>query len=264
LSVTISPASHPSVAIVADNNPVCAGEPVQFTATASDAGINPVYSWTRNGVQEGTNDSVFIIDSPLNNDIIACEITVASVCADPATTGSNTVAMTVMDSLKISVTDQVEPICSGTPTVLTPGSSFASYLWSDGSSGPSLTVQDPGTYWVIVTDTAGCTASDSVVVEPCNTVFLSVPNAFTPDNDGTNDRFMAVCSNPGIFSAYEIDIYNRWGQRVFTASSLDDGWDGTCNGKPSPSEVYNYIITYTITEPKIESKQIAGTLMLVR
>jgi gliding motility-associated-like protein len=263
LTVTIIPITNPAITIEAGNNPACAGTAVQFIATVTDGGTAPVYYWTRNGIHVGSDNSIYVSDTPSNNDLINCEITSSNLCADPVTVNSNSIDMIVLDSLKVNLATD-EPLCSGTPTLLSPGSSFASYLWSDGSTGQSITVEDPGVYWVIVTDTAGCTGTDTVVVEPCATMLIIPPNAFTPNSDGLNDRFRVVCSNPAILSGFEINIYNRWGQLIFTGKDIGDGWDGTFNGNPCPMDVYTYIISYTVTEPKIESKQIAGTVTLVR
>jgi gliding motility-associated-like protein len=116
----------------------------------------------------------------------------------------------------------------------------------------------------MVTDTAGCTATDTVVVEPCVTVQVTIPNAFTPNSDGVNDRFRVVSSNPELISAYEIIIYNRWGQQIYTSKDPGNGWDGTMNGNPCTMDVYAYTIIYTVTEPRIESKKISGRVALIR
>jgi gliding motility-associated-like protein len=55
-------------------------------------------------------------------------------------------------------------ICHGSSILLDPGT-FSSYLWQDGSTGPSLDVDQPGTYWVELTDPIGCVYSDTVAIE---------------------------------------------------------------------------------------------------
>jgi gliding motility-associated-like protein len=66
-----------------------------------------------------------------------------------------------------------------------------------------------------------------------------VPNAFTPNGDGTNDSFRVK----GLYIRdYHIKIYDRWGTRIFESSSLNDNWDGTYkHGKPL-MDSYKYII----------------------
>ncbi|MBK9416395.1 MAG: hypothetical protein IPN62_03680 [Flavobacteriales bacterium] len=55
-------------------------------------------------------------------------------------------------------------VCFPAPVTLTPGPGYASYLWSNGSAGPSVAVTGQGTYWVQVTDPGGCVLSDTITV----------------------------------------------------------------------------------------------------
>ena len=87
-----------------------------------------------------------------------------------------------------------------------------------------------------------CSAQDDVLVEEeeeqeVSTVSkLSFPNAFSPNGDGKNDKFMAKeCENIAEFHAY---IFNRWGQKLFEWTDPTDGWDGTHNGNPVKEGVY--------------------------
>ncbi len=65
---------------------------------------------------------------------------------------------------------------------------------------------------------------------------LSFPNAFSPNGDGKNDKFIAKeCQNIVEFHAY---IFNRWGQKLFDWTDSADGWDGTQNGTPVKDGVY--------------------------
>lgn len=71
---------------------------------------------------------------------------------------------------------------------------------------------------------------------------LLIPNAFTPNGDGLNDVFLPE----GLFiEGYELLIFNRWGQQLFTSSDILEGWDGTFSGNPSPPGVYTYRIDAT-------------------
>lgn len=79
--------------------------------------------------------------------------------------------------------------------------------------------------------------SNTVLIQKSTDLF--VPSAFTPNGDGVNDQFQVV--GQGI-DEIEILIYNRWGELIFTSSSVDQQWDGTYKGKESPSGVYVYRI----------------------
>jgi gliding motility-associated-like protein len=92
----------------------------------------------------------------------------------------------------------------------------------------------------------GCAVADSIKITViCNGNNFFIPNTFSPNGDGVNDRF--VVRGKGLNVIPSITIYNRWGQVVFEKSNFaanDDasGWDGTFNGKPAPSDVYIYTV----------------------
>jgi len=139
---------------------------------------------------------------------------------------------------------------------------FVSYSWSDLSTGSSLRVNQPGVYWVTVMDANGCTGKDSIAVtgKEC-LIGLFVPNAFTPNGDGHNDRFKPLLY--GDASNFGFEVFNRWGQRVFaTQSSSMVGWDGTINGTPCPPGTYVWYCRYQIDgQPEALQK---GTVILIR
>lgn len=139
---------------------------------------------------------------------------------------------------------------------------FVSYSWSDLSSGSSLTVKQPGTYWVTVTDENGCVGKDSILVTGKQCLLgLFVPSAFTPNGDGHNDRLRPLCF--GTVRGLYFAVFNRWGQRVFeTQSPTSEGWDGTVNGTPSPSGTYVWYCRYQLDGLPAAIEK--GTFILVR
>ncbi|HMZ47082.1 MAG TPA: gliding motility-associated C-terminal domain-containing protein, partial [Chitinophagaceae bacterium] len=68
---------------------------------------------------------------------------------------------------------------------------------------------------------------------------VGVPNAFTPNGDGINDKIFV--QGFGI-QKMTWRIYNRWGKLLFTGISLGRGWDGKFNGEIQPQDVYNYVL----------------------
>lgn len=143
-----------------------------------------------------------------------------------------------------------------------PGSSVH---WSTGTNTPTLTIQDTGTYWVIVSDPP-CSASDTIHItsEWCDCQ-LMLPNAFSPNNDGLNDYFLPIPQSPECYENgnYTLDIYNRWGQRVYQGRSSSKGWDGTYNGTPADVGTYSYYITYTLGRRGTKHVQ-KGDVALIR
>jgi gliding motility-associated-like protein len=68
---------------------------------------------------------------------------------------------------------------------------------------------------------------------------IFVPNAFTPNPDGHNSTFIIVGS---FIKTYELNIFNRYGEKIYTSNSLDISWDGTYKGKPVQDDAYMYVI----------------------
>jgi len=75
-------------------------------------------------------------------------------------------------------------------------------------------------------------------VEAARRVQLHFPTAFTPNNDGLNDEFKPEYL---FIKVYDLKIYNRWGQLLFSTEDIETGWDGTFNGKKVAAESYTYL-----------------------
>ncbi len=124
----------------------------------------------------------------------------------------------------------------------------STYVWNTGGTGTSITVSpiNNTTYTVTVTDVQGCTGTGQitarVIVIPCTDKEEYLPNAFTPNGDGKND-VLFVKSN--VITEMEFVIYNRWGQEVFNTRRIEEGWDGTFEGKLMTPDVYAYYIRAT-------------------
>ncbi len=102
---------------------------------------------------------------------------------------------------------------------------------------------DAGIYTDTVLTAFGCDSIiiTTVAIEPLNGVFAEVPNVFTPNDDGKNDFF--VVGNSGYcVESYSILVYNRWGQKVFESTNIDESWDGRISGNIAAAGTYFYII----------------------
>lgn len=104
-----------------------------------------------------------------------------------------------------------------------------------------------GSYPFTITDSRNCTLIDSVILHEAKTCAFYEPNAFTPNGDGINDVFRLSEYCGGII-AYEMKIFNRWGNHIFTSRDITIGWDGKINGKEQSSDIYYYTVSYTCNE----------------
>jgi gliding motility-associated-like protein len=93
-----------------------------------------------------------------------------------------------------------------------------------------------------VIDEKGCIDTISKVIHIYEELNVFIPNMFTPNGDGINDTWKPKISE---FSkeGYQMSIFDRWGQRIFHTTNVDDTWDGTVNGKlVAPNTIYSYRI----------------------
>jgi gliding motility-associated-like protein len=135
------------------------------------------------------------------------------------------------------------------------------YLWSDQSTGPQLTVSQPGLYSLNVTDSNLCVGHDSILIAQKQCIEgLFVPNAFTPNGDGRNDSFRAYLS--GNINGFRFTIYNRWGSKVFETKTVGQGWDGTYNGTAAGTGTFIWYCRYQLDGQPEKIKK--GTVMLLR
>ncbi len=135
--------------------------------------------------------------------------------------------------------------------------------WSDGSNGKSLRVTQGGTYWITVT-AGGCKESDTVQVSSgyCDCI-ISIPSAFSPNGDSKNDKFKALIQPGCELYSFQLTIFNRWGDRVFTTKNSWEAWDGLYKGLQASADTYMYVVEYT-GGIKGSKHKITGDVTLVR
>jgi gliding motility-associated-like protein len=152
-------------------------------------------------------------------------------------------------------------ICSYGEVVLQPLKSYTDYVWSTGSTGSSILVTQPGTYWLQAKATSGCEGKDSVVVtsKKCNQG-LYAPNTFSPNNDGKNDVFRPMLF--GKIRKFKFMVYNRWGQLLFTSIDPLRGWDGKYMNRSQANEVYVWVCEYQLEGDVVKVER--GTVAIVR
>ena len=95
-------------------------------------------------------------------------------------------------------------------------------------------------YTVKATTKEGCVGTDNILVKILKMApDILVPSGFTPNNDGLNDILKPVLI--GIVKFDYFNIYNRWGQMIFSTSENGKGWDGTISGSAQNSGAYVYM-----------------------
>jgi gliding motility-associated-like protein len=228
---------------------ICSGQAVSFTATVMNGSANPVFKWLVNGDSTGDDSSMFTRSNFLNGDVVTCLITADDACG---LAKSNSIPLTVSIPPVIQP-GQIFTISRGGSLTLDPvvSGTVNTWAWSPGSWLSDSTIADPVadppasvTYTLMVEANGGCGDTATILVD----VFtpLAIPNAFTPNGDGRNDRFY-VLGGPVNSVVETFDVFNRWGQAVFRVHDVAPGdagagWDGRVNGSPAPPGTYVYLV----------------------
>ncbi len=143
----------------------------------------------------------------------------------------------------------------------------ARYNWIPSSGLSDAIVYNPvfnytstQQYLVQVTTMEGCSFTDTLLVRVFSEKQIFVPDLFSPNGDGKNDRLTPIFS--GINRLKTFRVFNRWGQIVFQTSKIGDGWDGTLRGTNQPVETYTWMVEALDVDDQIITK--TGTVILVR
>jgi gliding motility-associated-like protein len=215
---------HPKPAVdLGGDTSVCLGDVAVFNAGSGFS----AYLW-----QDGSDGPVYYAGS---SGVYWCRVTDALNC-----TGTDSVRLQILPVPYVELGDSLY-ICNGSTVMLEAGQGDGqfTYEWHDGTTGSYHIAYETGLYWVVVGNDA-CSATDSVMVLECTNIW--VPTAFTPNNDGQNEYFKAESSEELI--KFQLYIYNRLGQLIFSADNISQKWDGTFRGQACPEDVYTWVIYF--------------------
>jgi len=244
-SITLTVNPNPIISISALPNPICLGEPSTLTANSNMPSTS--YNWFNN-----SNTNSVIVSPGLTTYYYV--IGTANNCKD-----SVGITLVVRPDQTIDLGADAY-LCKGDAINLSAPNLLGAYLWSNGSNATTITITEPGIYWLRV-DNSGCITSDTIVYKPCSEIW--VPNVMTPNADGKNDSFKPVTSQIDDLTIY---IYNRWGTLIFQTTDFATGWNGTIQGKNASDGVYYWVIRYkdNRTNSPETLKEIHGTVTLLR
>lgn len=129
-------------------------------------------------------------------------------------------------------------------TLYLQGSGAEIYLWSPSkglsdpnNQNPSANITENSEYVLLAKTKEGCSDTDTINIKVYSVdPDLYVPTAFTPNGDGVNDEFKPILL--GVKRLDYFNIFNRWGQLLYSSTSGKKGWDGTFNGKAQDPGTY--------------------------
>jgi gliding motility-associated-like protein len=143
------------------------------------------------------------------------------------------------------------------------------YLWSPITgvnqptiATPVITVNETTLYTVAITSDIGCVTTDTVLVKIIPGTDIFVPQGFTPNNDGQNDRLFPILV--GMRQLNYFKVFNRWGNMIFSTNSATpaEGWNGVYLGAVQPTGAYTWIAEAVDLQGRVVRR--TGTVMLLR
>ncbi|MFT3909332.1 MAG: gliding motility-associated C-terminal domain-containing protein [Ferruginibacter sp.] len=213
-----------------------------------EAGTFNSYLW-----QDGSVASTFIVTGTGNYYV--------TVIDSHGCKGSDTVKIVTIYPRPADFLPADTTLCNFEKKLLQPIKTYSNYLWNTNSISPSIVINQPGNYWLQVTDNNGCVGRDSIVLIPKECLHgLYVPAAFTPNTDATNDRLRGMLF--GTIEKYAFSVYNRYGQLVFQAANPEESWNGNFHGAPQSTGTYVWICKYRLAGESEKTEH--GTTVLIR
>ncbi len=233
--IVVTTFEDPSITVVPSVS-ICIGDSVQVCA--ENNGIFPPdqIQW-----DHGPTTECIYLGPPADEQYTVC-------LTNPACgTACDTINVIVFDLPIVTAGDDQTTGLGGEVTMWADGA--IDYSWSPSvtcqSSNCNLvyTVPSQTTNYVVTgTDENGCMNTDTVTITVDGEMQVYIPNIFSPDGNGNNDRVFVM--GPRL-SNFEFKIFDRWGRKLFETTDQKIGWDGTFNGNPVPQQVVTYIVKGT-------------------
>jgi gliding motility-associated-like protein len=237
---------HPIPSLAPDASPLAGCEPLTVTTINNSIlnGSNVVgWNWTIGPESAiGMNPTATIMNAGLYDlymqAVTDSACTVDTLMQDYILVNPMPVPLVVPESLEYELTDDF--ITINNQSMLADTYSWS--IWGDSISNLTdmiYPINDTGVYEfeLLAMNQYGCkdSVSISIIVNPSFAIYF--PDAFSPNGNGNNDRYMP--KGYGI-STFEIMIYDRWGNMVYKSTDITEGWDGTFGGAPPFRDVYVY------------------------
>lgn len=214
-------------------------------------GGNPpyVYNWTNGNPTEDLVDVVSDIYTMIVVDSKGCTDTMTQLLPQPDSLIIN------FDHDPASCVDAFDGVGYAYPEG---GNGGYQYEWSNGATTETAAGLTNDYHFLTVTDILGCTATDTIFISALDAPCLDPPNAFTPNGDDYNDDWRI--DNFQFYPDAHLQVFNKWGNKIYEQSGEYTPWDGTINGNPAPSDTYYWIIDINY----LDREPVRGNVTIIR
>jgi gliding motility-associated-like protein len=250
---------------VSATDTLCVGESAQLKASGVD-----IYNWSP---AASLNNST--IPNPIANPITTTNYVVYGSDTKNCFVDTGYVTIKVYPIPMINIIDSFITANVGSNILLnsTSSSDITQWKWTpdkwlscNNCPTPIALVNSSIKYTIEATNLGGCKTRDQVIIEAlCDNSNIFIPNTFSPNGDGVNDRFYP--RGKGLTSVKSMRIFNRWGQQIFSNTDFSpnnemNGWDGTFKGAKLTTDVFVYVIEFMCANNQIRTMK--GDVTLLR
>ncbi len=240
--------------------PPCYGKPSGVIVVSSGGGMPP-HQFAIDSLAAQSNPTFSGIAAGYHNLVVT---------DNNGCTVDTSVLVIPYDTIHVAFDTPVVAINLGQDTtlnpVVTPYDPGYSISWEPSSGlscsnclNPVANPVAPTLYQMTVIDGNNCSYTENILVNVSNNLILVVPNAFSPNGDGFNDILYVY----GIsVSSVILQVYDRWGEKVFESRNKDTGWDGLFKGRVMPPDVYVYYAEAVFEDG--QKKQIKGSTTILK
>lgn len=274
---TLNTNPNPTADFVASKTVACAPSAISFTALPATPG-DYAYQW----IDDGKN--VVGTTNPFTN------IYTSADSLDVTLVITNTVTGCYSSLIKTNyIVIHKQPIASfyadpQSTTILDPNINFintsqgaTNYYWDFGDvnaigatnnstiTNPTHYYNSVGSYnvYLLATSIYGCKDTANLIVEIKPDFAMYIPNSFTPDGNGLNDVFQPA--GVGINEDnYRMEVFDRWGESVFTSNAFRKGWDGTVKGGSKIAEQGVYVYKLEVFDMQGNKHPYIGHVTLIK
>jgi hypothetical protein len=273
-SVTVTVSAAPVTLFVADSLAGCAPLCVNFSdlSTVLAPAVITAWDWNFGDQTNSTQQNPTHCYSNSGNYTVTLTVKTADGCQQTITM-SNYITVFPTPVAAFSMSPQPTTLFNAEIFFTDHSTNAVSWQWSFGDvnnssstlQNPSFTYSAPTCYEAHLTVTGNGGCSDSISQDVCidPDIAIYVPNAFTPNGNNNNEVFLPV--GTGIDPArYQLWIFDRWGNMIFSTTDLNQGWNGHANGGAEIAQIDTYVWKIMVWDIQGSMHTLMGSVNLIK